>query len=309
MTFYKKYNKLLPSNLAKLLNLWDYLGVPHEERKQVFGRELPVIGFSVDPNLMRVRMSDESRIQLISLLREFGQHATRRSLRDFQHIAGHLNWALNVYPLLRPTLCGLYAKTAGKLFGRALIWVNRDVERELGWAVHHLLVSDRVYFLKSETWTSGPADSSFYVYCDASLEGMAFWFPSLNVGFQAHISAAEPANTIFYFEALTVCSGILEASSHVPRGGKLAVFSDNLNTVQLFNSLSALPSMNWMIMLVVDTLIPTSIDCRVFHVSGVRNVIADLLSRFSNDAAIHASPGLTVLLFQPPRNTLGATSK
>ncbi|KAI6007089.1 hypothetical protein EDD15DRAFT_2383953 [Pisolithus albus] len=309
MLFYKKYKKHLPSNMVKLLNLWDYLGIPHEERKQVFARELPVIGFSVDPNLMRVRMSDESRFQLISSLREFGQHATRRSLRDFQRIAGHLNWALNVYPLLRPALCGLYAKTTGKLFARALMWVNRDVERELSWAVQHLLVSDGVFFLKSEAWTSGPADASFHVYCDASLVGMAFWFPSLNVGFQARVPATGPACTIFYFEALAVCSGILEASSHVPHGGKLAVFSDSLNTVQLFNSLSALPTMNWMVMLVVDMLIPTSIDCRVFHVSGVRNVVADHLSRFCNDSAIQASPGLSVLPFQPPRNTLGATSK
>ncbi|KAI5984525.1 hypothetical protein EDD15DRAFT_2121671, partial [Pisolithus albus] len=129
---------------------------------------------------------------------------------------------------------------------------------------------------------------------------MAFWFPSLNVGFQAHIPATGPAHTIFYFEALAVCSGILEASPH------LAVFSDSLNTVQLFNSLSALPTMNWMVMLVVDMLIPTSIDCHVFHVSGIHNVIADCLSHFCNDSAIQASPGLSVLPFQPPRNTLGA---
>lgn len=309
MVFYKKYNKLLPSNLVKLLNLWDYLGVPHEERKQIFGRELPIIGFAVDPNLMRVRMSDESRVQLITSLREFGQHGTRRSLRDFQRIAGHLNWALNVYPLLRPALCGLYAKTAGKLYARALMWVNRDIERELDWAIRHLLVSDGVFFLKSEAWTSGPLDSAFHVYCDASLVGMAFWFPSVNVGFQARISAGQPTNTIFYFEALTVCSAILEASSFLPHGARLAVFSDNLNTVQLFNTLSALPTMNWMVMLVVDKLILTSIDCRVFHVSGARNVVADHLSRFSNDSAIQASPALSVRPFQPPRNALGAAPK
>ncbi|KIJ18674.1 hypothetical protein PAXINDRAFT_59540, partial [Paxillus involutus ATCC 200175] len=62
---------------------------------------LPVIGFDVDPNLMKVQMSDTSRVKLIDDVWEFAQRGTRRALRDFQKIAGYLNWTLNVYPLLR----------------------------------------------------------------------------------------------------------------------------------------------------------------------------------------------------------------
>ncbi|KIK92975.1 hypothetical protein PAXRUDRAFT_92522, partial [Paxillus rubicundulus Ve08.2h10] len=152
LSFYPKYGKALPSNLVKLLQLWDFIHLPHEERKQIFGAELPIIGFEVDPNLMQIRMSDDSRLQLISVLREFGQHGTRRTLCNFQHIAGHLNWALNVYPMLRPSLCAIYAKTAGKLQQKALIWVNRDVKRELEWASGHLLLSEGVFLLNSESW-------------------------------------------------------------------------------------------------------------------------------------------------------------
>jgi len=54
MELYTPYHKVLPRNLCKLLWLWDRLGIPHEERKQVFGQELPIIGFDVDPNVMRV---------------------------------------------------------------------------------------------------------------------------------------------------------------------------------------------------------------------------------------------------------------
>ena len=114
--FYKHYRKLLPSNLTRLLQLWDFIGFPHEEKKQVFGAELPIIGFEVNPNLMRVCMSDESKLQLITAVQDFALHGTRQPLRDFQCIAGHLNWALNVYPYVQPGLCALYAKTAGKLF-------------------------------------------------------------------------------------------------------------------------------------------------------------------------------------------------
>ena len=52
--FYPRYQKHLPTNLVWLLQLWDFIGLLHEECKQVYGPELPIIGFDVDPNLMRV---------------------------------------------------------------------------------------------------------------------------------------------------------------------------------------------------------------------------------------------------------------
>ena len=131
LELYQPYKKLLPSNLIKLLRLWDAIGLPHEEKKQIFGLELPIIGFNVDPNLMRVRMSDESRLLLIKTILDFAQWGSRHALHDFQRLAGHLNWALNVYPLLRPGLSALYAKTAGKLESHMQLWVNSDVVCEL----------------------------------------------------------------------------------------------------------------------------------------------------------------------------------
>ncbi|KIK80854.1 hypothetical protein PAXRUDRAFT_157513 [Paxillus rubicundulus Ve08.2h10] len=163
---YPKYGKALPSNLIKLLQLWDFIHLLHEERKQIFGAELPIIGFEVDPNLMWIRMSDDSRLQLISMLREIGQHGTCHTLPDFQHIAGHLNWALNVYLMLCPSLCAIYAKMAGKLQQKALIacaiWVNRDVGRELEWASGHLLLFEGFFLLNLESWCYRDLPSSVF---------------------------------------------------------------------------------------------------------------------------------------------------
>jgi hypothetical protein len=69
---------------------------------------------------MRVCMSEESKLRLITAVQDFALHNTRCSLRDIQCITGHLHWVLNVYPYLRPGLCALYAKTAGNLFQKAL---------------------------------------------------------------------------------------------------------------------------------------------------------------------------------------------
>ncbi|KAH7886009.1 hypothetical protein F5I97DRAFT_1808542, partial [Phlebopus sp. FC_14] len=130
-----------------------------------------------------------------------------------------------------------------------------------------------------------------------------FWFSSINLGFQAPIQESERAEAIFYHEALAVCAAILEASSFIPFGGHLAVFTDNFNTVQLFNSLSALPPKNWTVMRVSDVVTSHQIDFRVFHISGVHNVVTDLLSRLRNRDAVLGSP---VLSIQSPRRTLGA---
>ena len=194
MLFYKGYQKQLPSHLTRLLQLWDFIGLPHEERKQVIGDELPIIGFEMDPNLMRVRMSEESKLQLIMAIQDFALHGTRRHLRDFQRIAGYLNWALNVYPL-----------TAGKLFQKALLSVNWDVERELTWVVDHLLRSNGIYFLRSVSWSSEDHSTSiFRVYCDASPFALGIWYPSLHLGLQApaHETFAQHGDSIFYLESL-----------------------------------------------------------------------------------------------------------
>ena len=215
-----------------------------------------------------------------------------------------------MYPLLRPGLTAVYAKTTGKLQQHAPIWVNRDVERELAWVIGHLLASDGVYFLKSVSWSYRHLpDSVLRIYCDAFPSGMGFWFPSLHLAFQAELSGDEPGQTIFFFEALTVVGAIREAVNQVEQGGRIAIFSDNLNTVQMFNSLAALPSMNWLLLLSVDLVLRRDVDFRVFHISGSKNVVADHLSRLNNLEALTAAPGLVIHPFQPPRNALGATQK
>ena len=257
-------------------------------------------------------MSDESKLQLVAALRDFAQHGTRRSLRDFQHITGYLNWALNIFPLLRPGLCTVYAKTAGKVFQRALIWVNRDVERELEWVIGHLLTSDGILILKSMSWNVHDLPSTVLtIYCNASSSALEFWILSMNQGFQAPALDIfqESGKSIFYLEALCVCAAILYGVTLLPPDGRLTVFTNNLNSVQLFNSLAVLPSMNWMLMVCIDAVLSQGINFRVFHLPGERNVVADLLSRLQNSEALRILPSLTIAQFQPPCLPLGAAQK
>jgi hypothetical protein len=252
---------------------------------------------------MWVRMSDQSHSDLINSLWGFAVQGTRQSLRDFQRLAGHLNWALNVYPLLRPGLSALYAKTVGKLEQKALIWVNRDVVGELSWVAQHLIASNGVYFLKTLAWDfHHMSQATLAVYTNASSIGLGFWYPSLNHGFQSLLPVSFPSETIFFFEALTVTAAILDTVPHMNP-------NDNLNTVAMFNTLAALPPYNWMLISVADVLLTSKVDLRVFFVPGQHNMVADCLSRWNNSDAIRASEGLLISPFQPPQNSLGAAKK
>lgn len=147
------------------------------------------------------------------------------------------------------------------------------------------------------------------VFCNASGTGLGFWYPALNLGFQSNLPDHPPVNGIFFTEALCVASAIHDAVTRLPESGHLAVYTDSLNTMYIFNSLSGGPGFNRLLMSVVETILIFSVDFRVFHISGSDNVVADHLSRWRAREAELCSPGLRVSSFQPPRHALGAAKK
>ncbi|KAF8805884.1 hypothetical protein BYT27DRAFT_7103441, partial [Phlegmacium glaucopus] len=97
---YAPYGKHLPSKQFHLLTLFNDIGIPHEERKQVSGSLLMIISFDVDPNAMTITMPPDACRDIIRAIRDFANPCQCRLLKDFQCLAGWINWALNVFPLL-----------------------------------------------------------------------------------------------------------------------------------------------------------------------------------------------------------------
>jgi hypothetical protein len=48
-------------------------------------------------------------------------------------MAGWLNWALNIAPMLRPALARLYDKMHGKVNPHHQLWLSKCVIRDLLW--------------------------------------------------------------------------------------------------------------------------------------------------------------------------------
>jgi hypothetical protein len=212
-----------------------------------------------------------------------------------------LNWALNVCPLLCPGLSAIYAKVKGKTNSKGLIWLNRSVVEELQCVAFHLECSDGIYLFKSVSWRClTPQSDVLEVFCDTSSSGMGFWYPSLNIGFQSNLPTCSPVTNNFFHEALCVSSAIHNAMTHLPINGQLAVFTDSLNTVYMFNTLSAGPGYNQLLMDAVETILIFDVDFRVFHIAGEDNAIVDHLSRWRTRDTVLCSLGLRISPFQPP---------
>jgi hypothetical protein len=201
LTYYEPYRHLMPSNQVKLLKLWDGLGMPYKEKKQVSGKILTIIGISVDTNLLTLTLPPENKSELVAHLKDFARtpedNGVKYALKDFQRLAGWFNWALNVYPLLKPALSNVYAKMTHSKPDKPLtkLYVNNAIRSDLLWAIDHLSWLLGTCVLQSVDWDPDTADLT--AYCDASLTGLGFWFPGLSTGFWSLVPKDPPKDTIF----------------------------------------------------------------------------------------------------------------
>ena len=301
--FYEPYGKDLPSDQCRLLLLWDELGIPHKPQKQVFGSPLTIIGIDVDANLMTLTLPTSSKERLLEELRFWVAKPSKSSsgsfkLKYWERLAGWFNWALNVYPLLRPALNNVYPKIAGKRIRDQRVYINNAIRDDLMWAITHIENSQGVHLFKSFSWS--PESADYVIYCDACPDGMGFWYPVSKEGFYAPTPVDVPTDVIFYFEALCVLSALDNVKNFAPRGSRILIYTDNANCVDIFRSLRCLPPYNHLLKAACDILITQDLSLRVLHVSGETNVVADALSRVQFSIALNSVPELKLFTFNPP---------
>jgi hypothetical protein len=306
--YYSPYGKYFPTDQTKLLELWDEIGLPHEDRKQVYGPIVPFIRFNVDPNRMSISISNEQHKTLIQQVVDFAKPGKCQTLKDFQSLAGHVNWSLAVFPLLKPGLSAVYAKMVDKTRLLGPIRVNNTIQDELLWFVKHAEQSDGIFLLKTVAWDPmSDLQDATVCHADACPCGMGFWFPEFNLGFQCLIPEDENTEFIFYYEAITVsCCMLNKLAQAKPR---LVVYSDNMNTVNIWHSLKASSPYNNLLIIRINSLIEHQIDAQVLHIPGDVNLVADALSHFNNEHALQLCPGLHITTFTPPQGMLGACQK
>ena len=309
---YEPYQTSFPRHQTLLLQLWDELSIPHKPKKQVFGSVIPVIGIDVDPNAMSLTLSPQRRADLCDALyawaiKPVNGSKTKYQLKHWKQMGGWINWAFNVFPLLRPCLNNFYHKISGGHNPSRGIWVNNAVRDDFAWAARHIEASSGIHIFSASDWDPDSAD--LIVYCHACLEGLGFWYPSSALAFYSSTPKDSEVSVKFYFEALCVFCALMDVANRARQGAKIVIYTDNLNTVQMFNSLSCLPEYNHLLRRSVDILVTHNIDLRVLHVPRDQNFVLNALSRCCFTSALDTIPSLTIFAFQPPQWTLGVAKK
>ena len=131
-------------------------------------------------------------------------------------------------------------------------------------------------------------------------------------------------NLIFYLKALCILSALFETHNQSWFGkGKIIIYTNNHNRVDIFNSFQALPAYNPLLKAAVSILVSGQHHLQVLHVPGTNNFVADALSRLHLTAVLSTIPNLKITPFQPvipscdslmlpisqpPRQTLGEPS-
>jgi hypothetical protein len=296
VSFYAPYGLELPSQQTRLLKLWDEIGVPHKQKKQVNGTQLAILGIIVNTEELTFTLPLEAKERLANELSIWCQKGVRKRVKEWQQLAGWVNWSLNVYPLLRPALNNIYDKIRGKEQD-ARVWANGAIKEDLSWAKDRVDASSGVRLLKSVAWDVNAA--TCVAKTDACPRGLAFWYPGLKLGFTASTPSFTPATQITFYETLAILSVLDDAHRRFPSGSKIIIFTDNFSAVAMFSSLRALPEYNCILKASVDILITADFDLRVLHIPGEDNDVADALSRGEFMRALKLQPDLIIKGFQP----------
>ncbi|KAF8226060.1 hypothetical protein L208DRAFT_1303849, partial [Tricholoma matsutake] len=123
---------------------------------------------------------------------------------------------------------------------------------------------------------------------------LGFWSPDTCEGFQ-YLVPSTSNWPIFFLEVLVLLSALHHACMYPhPPPTHVAFFTDNTNTVSMFNTLSVLPAYNDILLTAVNWLMATGIQMRIFHIPGHFNSIANALSWMDNATATFLEPHLLV---------------
>ncbi|KNZ77966.1 hypothetical protein J132_02907 [Termitomyces sp. J132] len=311
--FYEPYGRFMPRNQCELLELWDLLGIPHKEKKQLSGNPLTIIGIEVDANEMTMTLPAHAKEALIAELRRFIAEPTGKapsfSYKEFQQFAGGMNAALNVFPLLRPALTNIFARisetyrTFGESSADKQIQCDSTIRSDLNWALKHIRNSKGTRILQdARAWK--PEEAGITAYTCSNLKSMVFWYPGLKPSVAYYFDTpSAPPDLEHFLEVLCVTSAFLDAASRQRSSAKIVIYTENIGIVKMFDSFHCSPIYNPLFKAVADSMIQHKHRLRVLHISAKKNIVPNLLLRESvSEARKHVSE---IASFKPLDKLLG----
>ncbi|KIJ36428.1 hypothetical protein M422DRAFT_179448, partial [Sphaerobolus stellatus SS14] len=129
------------------------------------------------------------------------------------------------------------------------------------------------------------------------------------LGFASNIPPNPLVANILFYEMLAVASAVAWAAELSKPPHHLLVYTNSLDTVEMFHSLRAGEGYNELLLFVVELLLSKRISLHMCHVAGINNPMVDAISRGLFDVACQLVPFIHIGLFQPPQDALGVAEK
>ncbi len=295
-------------NQVTLLRFWDRIRCPYEDRKQLHGNSLEIIGFWVDANRGKISFSPSSVQEAIAAINAFLATPSRKPvLREWARLAGFLNWVLNVFPWGRPALTEFHRSMGGRTRFYSPVPITAEVAADLTWFKETMPTAIGVRLSDVSRWPDEAAD--LIIHTDAT-PNAAISFVHSNQGFTYQIKSSQRAPVtpdIFFFKQLAILFAIHHSTSLPSPRRRLLIYSDSLESVEAFNTLRVKASIHNAVLIATAGIVAsTGIDFRVRHISGPTNLRANLLSHCLSEEYSKRFPTDRIHSFLPPRELLPA---
>lgn len=265
--------------MKRVKSVWEALGWPLNEEKfaedGIPSRQKVFLGLSVDVDTMTVQVDHSRREKLVSLMKTWLVENTARSVREYRSLAGKLQFVAGLIPF-------------GKVFMRALFQhayerdgcarsstLPVDIKEDLVWWVEALDT-----YNGAATFGGREVEPAFVVATDAS--GYGYGVHGVTDRSMVHgtwTADERRTSSTAHWEggAIVIAVAMYGAKAE---GGVLLIRSDSIACVKAFNRLSCRNRVMHELMRTLAFL-QLRLGCRVLldHISGVRNVAPDWLSR------------------------------
>lgn len=301
----------VPIQQARILVAWTIVGMPWEWEKQEFAeRFLVILGHLFDSVELTITLPHDKKLLFASAVDSFLVQR-KPPLVEWQRLAGYAQWACYTLPFAKFALQPLYDKMAGKSMRRLPIHIDVATKRNLRWFVSELLASPPLSFLDPalDEWTSSDADIVLTTDActnadESDLPGLGF-FVSPQLGAPLHFfhRRTSPIGDIQLLEGIAVASAIAWVLAARPLVKRILVRTDSAPVVYSFDSGSGSSELKDLVWSTYIRLQEKGVDLRVKHIPGVRNTIADDLSRLPIPRLRRLYPKLSS--FTPPAWSIG----
>ena len=262
-------------NLVRFLSLSKYLGVPIAPEKTVGPQNvLSFAGIELDTLRMEARLPMDKTAKCQSLMASF-RRRKKVILREMQSLTGLLNFACTVVVPGRAFLRRLIDLTKGITSAHYFVRLTRSVKADLQlWQSFLCGFNDRSFFL-SDVWHDSLA-LNLYTDAAASLGYGAVFGNEWCFG-------AWPKNctkfNITLLEFYPIVLSVLLWGDRM-RNQRITFFTDNAALVDIINKATSRdPTVMIFVRRLVLVCLQFNILFRARHVPGVKNVLADSLSR------------------------------